>query len=48
MSLEQKRRAEQLYNRLGLDPVVDKVLKEYPEALPGFDRATDKMSAHTI
>ncbi len=25
MSLEQKRRAEQLYNQLGLDPVVDKV-----------------------
>jgi len=25
MSLEQKRRAEQLYNQLGLNPVVDKV-----------------------
>ncbi len=43
MSLEQKRRAEQLYNQLGLDPIVDEVLKGYPEALSRFDRVTDKM-----
>lgn len=43
MSLEQKQRAEQLYHQLGLDPVINKVLKDFPESLSGFDRVTDKM-----
>jgi len=43
VSLEQKQRAERLYYQLGLDPVVDKVLKEYPQSLSGMDRATDKV-----
>jgi len=43
MSLEQKRHAEGLYNQLGLDPVVDKVLKGYSQSLSGMDRATDKV-----
>ena len=43
MSLEQKQLAERLYHQLGLDPVVDKVLKEYSESLTGMDRATDKV-----
>ena len=43
MSLEQKQRAERLYHELGLDPVVDRVLKEFPKSLSGMDRVTDKI-----
>lgn len=43
MSLEQKQLAERLYHQLGLDPVIDKVLKEYSQSLIGMDRATDKV-----
>ena len=43
MSLEQKQLADGLYHQLGLDPVVDKVLREYSESLSGMDRATDKV-----
>ncbi|MCK5212772.1 MAG: hypothetical protein KAQ74_02520, partial [Dehalococcoidia bacterium] len=38
---QQKRMAERLYSQLGLDPVVEKVLKEYKGSLKGVDRATD-------
>jgi chromosome segregation ATPase len=41
MDLQQQRMAERLYSQLGLDPVVDKVLKEYKSNLRGMDRATD-------
>ncbi len=41
MDLSQQRMAERLYSQLGLDPVVDKVLKEYKANLHGMDRATD-------
>lgn len=43
MSLEQKQLADGLYHQLGLDPVVDKVLREYSESLSGMDKATDKV-----
>ena len=43
MSLEQKRQLERLYHQLGLDPVVNKVLKEFTGSLSGFSRVTDKM-----
>jgi len=43
MSLEQKQLADGLYHQLGLDPVVDKVLREYSELLSGMDKATDKV-----
>ncbi|MCK4580689.1 MAG: hypothetical protein KAU10_05010 [Dehalococcoidia bacterium] len=43
MSLEQKRQAERLYHQLGLDPVVDKVLKDFSGSLSGVDRATDRL-----
>lgn len=43
MSLEQKQLADGLYHQLGLDPVVDKVLRGYSESLSGMDRATDKV-----
>ena len=41
MDMQQKRMAERLYSQLGLDPVVEKVLKEYKGSLKGVDRATD-------
>ena len=41
MDLQQQRMAERLYSQLGLDPVVNKVLKEYKSNLKGMDRATD-------
>ncbi len=41
MDLSQQRMAARLYSQLGLDPVVDKVLKEYKANLHGMDRATD-------
>ena len=41
MDLQQQRMAERLYAQLGLDPVVNKVLKEYKSNLRGMDRATD-------
>ncbi|TFH34139.1 MAG: hypothetical protein E4G93_05830 [Dehalococcoidia bacterium] len=41
MDMQQKRMAERLYSQLGLDPVVEKVLKEYKGNLKGMDRATD-------
>jgi chromosome segregation ATPase len=41
MDLQQQRMAERLYSQLGLDPVVNKVLKEYKSNLRGMDRATD-------
>jgi hypothetical protein len=43
MDLQQQRMAERLYSQLGLDPVVDKVLKEYKSNLKGMDRATDRV-----
>ncbi len=43
MDLQQQRMAERLYSQLGLDPVVEKVLKEYNTNLRGMDRATDKV-----
>jgi len=43
MSLEQKQQAERLYHQLGLEPVVNKVLKEFPKSLAGMDRVTDKI-----
>ncbi len=42
MNLEQERRAEQLYQQLGLEPVVDRVLKEFAGSLSGFERVTDR------
>lgn len=41
MDLQQQRMAARLYSQLGLDPVVDKVLKEFKANLHGMDRATD-------
>lgn len=41
MDMQQQRMAERLYSQLGLDPVVNKVLKEYKSNLRGMDRATD-------
>jgi len=41
MDMQQQRLAARLYAQLGLDPVVDKVLKEYKANLKGMDRATD-------
>ena len=43
MSLEQKQRAEWLYHQLGLEPVVNKLLKEFPGSLAGVDRVADKV-----
>jgi len=43
MDLQQQRMAERLYSQLGLDPVVDTVLKEYKGNLKGVDRATDRV-----
>jgi len=43
MSLEQRQQAERLYHQLGLEPVVNKVLKEFPKSLAGMDRVTDKI-----
>lgn len=43
MSLEQKQRAEQLYHQLGLDPIVNQVLREFSRSLSGMDRAIDKI-----
>ncbi len=43
MDLQQQRMAERLYSQLGLDPVVDKVLKEYKTQLSGVDKATDRV-----
>ncbi len=43
MDMQQKRMAERLYSQLGLDPVVEKVLKEYNTNLKGMDRATDRV-----
>ncbi|MBL7164968.1 MAG: hypothetical protein ISS55_00620 [Dehalococcoidales bacterium] len=42
MSLVQRQKAEQLYQQLGLDPVVEQVLKEFPTSLSGMDRVTDR------
>ncbi|MFW6102916.1 MAG: hypothetical protein ACOC7M_01330 [Chloroflexota bacterium] len=42
MDMQQKRMAERLYSQLGLDPVVEKVLREYQTNLKGMDRATDR------
>ncbi|MFW6056914.1 MAG: hypothetical protein ACOC9B_06380 [Chloroflexota bacterium] len=42
MDMQQKRMAERLYSQLGLDPVVEKVLREYQTNLKGVDRATDR------
>ena len=46
MSLEQRQQAERLYHQLGLEPVVNKVLKEFPRSLAGMDRVTDKIFGH--
>jgi len=43
MDVQQQRMAERLYAQLGLDPVVDTVLKEYQGNLKGVDRATDRV-----
>ncbi len=43
MDLQQQRTAERLYSQLGLDPVIEKVLKEYNTNLRGMDRATDRV-----
>ncbi len=43
MDLRQQRMAERLYAQLGLDPVVEKVLREYRTSLSGVDRATDRV-----
>jgi DNA repair exonuclease SbcCD ATPase subunit len=43
MDLQQQRMAERLYSQLGLDPVVNKVLKEYKTQLSGMDKATDRV-----
>lgn len=43
MDLKQRRKAEALYYQLGLDPVVKKVLNDFPEMLSGMDRVTDKI-----
>ena len=43
MSLQQRQRAEQLYHQLGLEPVIDKVLKEFSNSLSGLDRVADKV-----
>jgi hypothetical protein len=43
MSLEQERRAEQLYHELGLDSVVKRVLADFPNSLSGIDRVIDKI-----
>jgi len=43
MDLQQQRMAERLYSQLGLDPVVETVLKEYKGNLKGVDRATDRV-----
>ncbi len=42
MDMQQKRMAERLYSQLGLDPVVERVLREYQTNLKGMDRATDR------
>ncbi len=42
MDMQQKRMAERLYSQLGLDPVVEKVLREYQTNLKKMDRATDR------
>ena len=43
MSFEQKRRTEQLYHELGLDAVVNRVLKDFSSSLSGIDRVLDKI-----
>ena len=43
MDLQQQRMAERLYSQLGLDPVINKVLKEYKTQLSGVDKATDRV-----
>lgn len=43
MSLEQKQQATQLYHQLGLEPVVQKALKEFSSSLSGMDRVLDKI-----
>ena len=43
MDMQQKRMAERLYSQLGLDPVVEKVLREYQANLKGMDKATDRV-----
>jgi chromosome segregation ATPase len=43
MNMDRERRAEQLYHQLGLDPVVNKLLKDFPSSLSGMDRIVDKM-----
>ena len=43
MDMQQQRMAERLYSQLGLDPVVESVLKEYKGSLKGVDRATDRV-----
>jgi hypothetical protein len=43
MNLKQERLAEQLYNELGLDPVVNRVLRDFPNSLPATERILDKI-----
>jgi len=43
MDLKERQKAEALYYQLGLDPIVSKVLTDYPEMLSGMDRVTDKI-----
>ena len=43
MDLKERQKAEALYYQLGLDPIVSKVLTDYPEMLSGMDRVADKI-----
>ena len=43
MDLKERQKAEALYYQLGLDPIVSKVLTDYPEMLSGMDRVTEKI-----
>jgi len=43
MSLEQKQLVERVYYQFGLDPVVNKVLKEFSNSLSGMDRVIDRI-----
>jgi DNA repair exonuclease SbcCD ATPase subunit len=43
MNMVHQQKAEQLFHQLGLDPVVNKILKEFPQSLTGMDRVADRM-----
>jgi hypothetical protein len=43
MDVDQERRAEQLYHQLGLEPMVNKLLKDFPDSLSGVDRTLEKI-----